>query len=123
MIAFVNCTTIQSEIQSQCDNYYSLDDSGQCSFIYASGNVYQAIGTRTSSRPFFRSFESKATVRTICRRNSTARAHPRYTILNTKTSTTSSTDARTNTNHDSDATNASIPSIFSTAMMTAATTG
>lgn len=43
---------------------YSLDESGQWSFMNASRSMYQAIGARPSSRPFFRSFESKATVRT-----------------------------------------------------------
>ncbi|KAL0111482.1 hypothetical protein PUN28_012990 [Cardiocondyla obscurior] len=38
--------------------------SGQWSFMNTSRSAYQAIGARPSSRPFFRSFESKATVRT-----------------------------------------------------------
>ncbi|KYN41366.1 hypothetical protein ALC56_04518 [Trachymyrmex septentrionalis] len=37
--------------------YYSLDESGQWSFMNASRSTYQAIGARPSSRPFFRSFE------------------------------------------------------------------
>lgn len=48
-----------------------------------SRSVYQAIGARPSSRPFFRSFESKTTVRTVCRGGSTARAHTRATPFST----------------------------------------